>query len=303
MNFPFPTVIDSSMISTYKACPQKFFREYLEHWKPRNQSVHLHAGAAFARGLEETRNEYFVKGTDSETAIEAGVGALLEAYGNFECPEDSAKSATRMAGALEYYFTVAWPLASEPARPHEFPGGKLGIEFSFVQPFPFDHPETGEPLLYCGRADQIVDYMGGVWVEDDKTTSSLGASWVKSWDMRSQFTAYSWGLRESAGIPATGVLVRGVSILKTKYDHLPAMTYRPQYMVDEWIATTQRVLQRMVADWRDGLWIKILDDSCNDYGGCLFKQVCQSNEPQPWLETYYTKRRWNPITREEEEVA
>ena len=47
---------------------------------------------------------------------------------------------------------------------------------------------------------------------------------------------------------------------------------------------------------------KQLDNTCNEYGGCLFRQICMSKEPEPWLEANFQKRRWNPLTREEEVV-
>ena len=44
----FPHAVDSTMLATFRSCPQKFFRQYVEHWKPKAESVHLVAGGAFA---------------------------------------------------------------------------------------------------------------------------------------------------------------------------------------------------------------------------------------------------------------
>lgn len=295
---PFPSVIDSSMIATFRSCPRKFELEYLYHFKPRTESVHLHAGKAFARGLEVARQAFYEEGADPETAIAQGVGALLLAYGNFECPEDSAKSATRMAGALEYYF-FAWPLQDEQMPPATLPGsGKRAIEFSFLEPLESDHPESGDPLMYSGRFDQIVDYAGGLYGEDDKTTSQLGASWPKQWDLRSQFTGYTWGARRG-GMPLSGFVVRGVSILKSKYDSAMAITYRPDWMVERWYLQVLRDIERMKTMWASGLFDYNLDHACAEYGGCGFRKVCMSQEPGPWLKQDFEQRRWDPVTREE----
>jgi len=137
----FPEYIDSSMLSSFKACEELFRKTYVEHWKPKDSSVHLHAGGAFAKGLEVARRAFFTgefiepdytwlevpdappvkrlgwkssqqaNSIDSETSIALGLQALLAAYGDFDCPEDSAKSASRMAGAFEYYFDN-YPLRS-----------------------------------------------------------------------------------------------------------------------------------------------------------------------------------------------
>src|SRR5436190_216947 len=99
---PFPSVIDSSMMHAFKSCPQKAYLEYVNHWKPKVPSVHLHAGKAFAAGLERARELFYIEGVPEAEATEQGLLTLLKEYGDFECPEDSDKSATRMAGAFEY---------------------------------------------------------------------------------------------------------------------------------------------------------------------------------------------------------
>src|SRR3972149_877635 len=108
----FPEVLDSSMLASFKSCPEMFRKIYLAQWKPKGLSVHLHAGASFAKGLEAARNAFYVEGKPVDTAIQEGLGVLLKTYGSFECPPDSAKSAERMAGAYEFYF-ANYPLDHE----------------------------------------------------------------------------------------------------------------------------------------------------------------------------------------------
>ena len=293
----FPAVIDSSLIAAFRSCPEKARLEFFEHWKPRDPSVHLHAGAAFARGLEVARTEFYVNGQPADDAEALGLAALLTFYGDFECPSDSAKSAERMAGAMEYYFHQ-YPLGHDKAVPMHLPGGKRGIEFSFLEPLDLKHPETGDPLLYSGRFDMLVDYEGMKLGEDDKTASQLGASWSRQWDLRSQFTAYVWGAAR-AGIKLDGFLVRGISILKTKYDTLQAITYRPQWQLDRWEAQVLRDVRRMIECWDSGLFDLNLDHACAEYGGCPFKSVCQMQRPEALLQQQFERRRWNPVLRVE----
>ena len=222
----FPPILDSTIIGAFRSCPQKANLAYIEHWKPRATSIHLHAGACYARGLEVTRRAFFEDGLPSEDSIALGMQALITAWGDYEAPEGSTKTLERTAGAFEYYFSV-YPLETDKATPYLLPSGKRAIEFSFAEPLSINNPQTGEPLLYCGRTDQIVDFASGVYLHDDKTTSQLGASWSKQWDLRSQFTGYCWAAAK-ADIPVNGVLIRGVSILKTKYDTAQAITYRSQ---------------------------------------------------------------------------
>lgn len=295
---PFPSVLDSTIVAAFRSCPHRAFLEYVCHYKPLDQSVHLHAGAAYAKGLEVAREAFFVEGLPKSEAETKGLEALLKAYGTFECPEDSAKSATRMAGALEFYFD-RYPLDTDPAVPIELPSGRRGIEFSFAEPLDITHPETGDPIIYCGRMDMICSFEGMTLGEDDKTTSQLGATWGRQWNLRSQFTGYTWGARQ-AGIKLDGFLVRGVSILKTRYDTQQAITYRPGWQIDRWYAQLLRDVQRMIRCWEEGYWDWSLDHACTEYGGCLFRDVCQMADPTPLLDARYERRVWNPLTREEE---
>jgi hypothetical protein len=293
---PFPPIFDSTMVGTGRACPQKLFRQYIEHWKPSTESVHLVAGGAFADGIEKARRAFYAEGKPAADALGIGLIALMKRYGTFQCPDDSAKSLDRMMGALEFYFE-RYPLGADHAEPIIY-GDKLGVEFSFSHPLPIEHPVSGDPILYVGRADMVAKSYGGIFLYDEKTTTSLGNQWLRQWDMRSQFTGYCWALRQF-GIEPKGVVVRGVSILKTKYGTAEVISYRADWEIDRWHAQTVRDIERWIGMWKEGYWDYDLDHACNEYGGCAFQRVCKSKDPETWLPTYFHKRVWDPIARQE----
>jgi len=327
----FPHTIDSTMLATFRSCPQKLNLNYLQHWKPKEDSVHLVAGGAFARGIEAARKAYFegiaVEGKvsyipdpetgeqkrtvewqengcesgNSEVAQELGLAALIVHYGDFECPPDSAKSLGRTAGALEFYYEN-YPFGMDGTNPVTFSSGRRGIEFSFAEPLDFKHPVTGDPVLYTGRADMVAEFAGGTYVFDEKTTSQLGASWPRQWELRSQFTGYVWAAQQS-GLSVQGAVVRGVSILKTKYDTLQAMTYRSPFEIDRWLKQVNHDLKRMQQCWEEGWWDFNLDHACAEYGGCQFTRVCKSATPESWLPMYFEQRVWDPLARKQLTVA
>lgn len=294
---PFPEVIDSSLIAAARSCGQKVYREYFEHWKGKDPNVHLHAGAAYAKGQEITRRAFYEEGKDAEEALALGLGALLAAYGDFQCPADSAKSAERTAGALEYYYSH-YRLGEDSAIPLTLANGKRAIELGGVEVLDSLHPETGQPLQYSWRMDMAVDHNGVKLAVDDKTTSQLGASWPRQWDLRSQFTSYIWGAKRN-GIELNGFLVRGVSILKTKYDTMEAITYRPDWQIDRWYEQLLRDVERLKKQWEEGYFDYSLDHACTEYGGCQFRNVCLSRDPTQVLENFFERRKWDPITRTE----
>lgn len=320
----FPHAWDSTMLAAFRSCPQKAFRNYVEHWKPKAESVHLVAGGAFAKGVEVARMAYFegqepiwhevhesgvrkmkIKGYrlsgvdlgDRDKAEALGLQACINAYGDFECPAESAKSLERTAGALEFYF-AQYPIGADGLTPLTFPNGRRAIEFSFAEPLDVMHPITGQPILYTGRCDMIAEFAGGTFAVDEKTTSSLGASWGRQWEMRGQFSGYQWAAQR-AGLNVQGTLVRGVSILKTKYDHQSCPTYRAPHEIERWLGQTERDLERAIAMWRANYWDYALDSACAEYGGCSMLRICKSPQPEDWLPVDFTQRVWDPLARKE----
>lgn len=293
----FPHTFDSTMLAAFASCPQKMFRTYVEHWKPKSESVHLVAGGAFAKGIEVARKAFYEQGLGKEESEALGLAALIAAYGDFECPADSAKSLERTAGALEFYYT-SYPFGECGLTPIKFPDGRWAIEFSFAEPLDILHPVTGDPILYTGRLDCIGDFAGGIYGVDEKTASSLGASWSKQWEMRSQFTGYQWAANR-AGVNMQGSLVRGVSILKTRYDTQQAITYRSPYEVERWYKQTIRNIARAIEMWKEGYWDYDLNGACAEYGGCNMVSICKSAEPEQWLPMYFDRRVWDPLARKE----
>lgn len=324
----FPHTIDSTMLAAMRSCPQKLFRTYLQHWKPKTESVHLVAGGAFAKGIEVARKAYFEgeypiygevpsdqpgllptrkwigvehrQAGFKEDSEAAGLEALIMAYGDFECPPESAKSLERTAGALEFYYSN-YPLGADGMTPVLLANGTFGIEFSFAEPIGINHPVTGDPILYTGRADMIADFAGGVYVVDEKTTSQLGASWSRQWEMRSQFTGYQWACRQH-GIATAGSIIRGVSILKTKYDTQQAITYRGDWEIDRWEQQVLRDVKRLIQMWEDNWYDYAMDSACGEYGGCSLMQVCKSATPDTWLPMYFEQRVWDPLARKQTSV-
>jgi hypothetical protein len=296
----FPEVLDSSMMAAFKSCPQLFFKVYIAQWKSRTEKVDLHAGKAFARGLEIARRGFFEQGLNAEAAEAKGLAALFEAYGNYECPSDNPKSAERVAGAYAFYMD-SYPFTMNTGFPILLPGEKRAIEISFTNPLAIDHPETGHPILYTGRGDMICSYAGANYIEDDKTTKSLGSTWSQQWDLRGQFLGYTWGFRNS-GFTVAGCLVRGVSILKTKYETQEAICNFSDFEIDRWYGELLEWIEDMKTAWRTKRWRYNLDRACTEYGGCGFKTVCKAQDEGPWLEQYFERRHWDPVTRIETKI-
>lgn len=323
MRQEFPEVLDSTMRGSWKACPRKFFWNYIFEIAPDGENVHLHAGGCFAKGLEVSRMAFYAGGSSYEDAILDGAEAFLKAWGNFDAGEHT-KTVDRMLGAYEFYHQLH-QMPTDHIQPLIL-GGRPAVEFNFVLPIPGTrHPRTGQPILYAGRSDMLGHMRGQqtLFVVDEKTTSQLGPTWGNQWLIRAQFTGYVWGARQH-GNPVAGAVIRGISILKEKYGNAEVIVYRQDWQVEEWLETLRRDCDAMVQQWQEmetkglpdhpltlddeGRIIEVqlpdrtpfaqsLDQACAAYGGCPFLRLCDSPNPENFIPIYYRLHQWDPTVR------
>lgn len=296
-SIPFPKVLDNTMVSAYRLCPRKFVWRHGEMLQRTETSIHLLSGGAYAKGLEVVRKCYFDKGLSFDESLARGAGALYAAFGMVEPhPKYSNKSATNLVGALAYYFEQ-WPIDRiiKPYRPS--PEARHTIEWNFSVPIPgISHPESGEPLLYCGRFDMIGQHemYPCLLGEDDKTTSQLGQSWFDKWRLSNQILGYCWGAREH-NLQLGGFNIRGISLLKNSFGHSEAIKLVNEWEIDRFVSNLQLTVRRMLSDWERGTWEMDMGHACAQFGGCDYLPLCEAPDPSPWIELNYVVNEWNPL--------
>jgi len=136
---------------------------------------------------------------------------------------------------------------------------------------------------------------------DEKTSTALGAQWSRNWDLDSQFTGYCWGARHY-GLPVVGALIRGISILKTKYDNADCIIYRPEWQINRWYDQLLLDVQDMLDIYHEVRKPRLALDkgTCNNYGGCAYSRLCGSEHPANWLDPYFSINTWDPLRREKQ---
>lgn len=297
VDVPFPTVFDATKIRDLRGCPHKFFLAHILGLRSTYPSIHLHAGGVFAKGQEVYRKVFYsTHGTlnhDAHHALCQATIAMINEWGEEDYWLDHAKSLPNIILALEASFDE-YPPATDVITPHMVEG-EPAVEFNFVLPIPgLFHPKTSEPILYTGRFDMLAEYQGLLYVEDDKTATSLGTSWLKQWDLRSQFTGYCWGA-SAYGKPAVGAVIRGTGIRKTKFTFMQAIQDRQEWEIERWLKQTTRDITRAMHLWEEGYWDYNLDDNCNEYGGCTYKPLCTKKNPERWISPDFEVRFWDPL--------
>lgn len=294
----FPTVIDNTQRSSFLTCPTKWYLSFCRHLAPKTPSIHLHAGGAFAHGLEHARREFYETGKSVDEAMSIGLQRMIQFYGPIQAPETKTgdKSLENCIRAYDSYMQ-RYPLGKDAITPFMV-CGKAMVEFGFSMPTQIKHPETGDPILYGGRSDMIGVMNDALWVTDEKTAGSLGEQWHKNWTLDSQFTGYVAAAR-SYGYPVAGALIRGVGLLKTKITHAEAIISRSDWEIERWWSQLHIDIKRMVQSWKDNQFSMALDkSSCNAYGGCEFLMMCNSQDPESYVPIYYRTRVWNPLEKD-----
>jgi hypothetical protein len=301
----FPLIIDNSQIGDFRKCPERWFEKYCRRITLIDSNVHLVSGGAYAKGVEVTRKLFWDDNLPMREALRAGMRAAIRYYGAFE-PHGKhwGKNIWRVLGAMEWHFNK-WPI--DKGIVPFLPAGSLkhAIEFSFAEPLPIANPDNGEPLIYAGKCDMIgQDLAAGILGPvDDKTTTQLGDYWLARWDMSSQMFGYIWAAKRAYPEYAHLIqcaFIRGVSILKTKYGEADARCYAREDQLDKWYQNTLQTLGRMVETYtrlRDHAIPpeKAWGDACSDFGGCAFKMLCESENPEVWIPVHFTENTWNPL--------
>jgi len=328
----FPLTWDSTQLAA-TACPIKFFRQHVQHLA-QEESVHLIAGASFARGIHVTRESFYTHGMDEHTSISLGIAALQEEYGDFYCPWNENKSINRMSVALEAYFSH-FRLPFDEVVPMKLADGTHSMEYGMVQPIRdlnnefILHPTLNVPLMFSGRLDLLASYMGKSWIVDEKTTSGYFPSdYGSQWELRGQFSGYSWlaeqtylaeGISELHGL--SGVIVRGVSLPKSVSNDASKrqasyadsgtvkfrehLSHRSEFMVANWHRfMVEKVLQAKESYLRyldneakqpEKFFTGNYGDMCTSYSrACSFMASCKNPDAESFLSVDYPQTIWRP---------
>jgi hypothetical protein len=156
--------------------------------------------------------------------------------------------------------------------------------------------------VYSGTPDTVLEYGGGLWLVDEKTSSinfdkdgTFKRAWVSQWKRWGQYTGYVWALGMQ-GVKIDGVLCRGIGVLKGGISTIEVASPRAEWMVNEWILSTTKTIERIQESRKTGSWDGANDDNCVKYGReCEFIGQCTSPKPDY---SKFKRGTWEPLTRQ-----
>ena len=313
--FILPAVVDATMLSAFRTCPQQFAFAHGFGLRPTGsgRSVDLVAGGAFAAARERLYVATYEEGSTRQAGLEAARVVFDREWGDFE-PEPKARPSPKTQAAtwraLESYaewqnppFDGVAPLASN---------GRSAFEWSFAIPLTREstgldgwplHPESGDPFVYAGRLDQLGRLGGMPVVLDDKTTSQFRSTWAPSLSFRAQFIGYVFAIQRLVDPACDTLIARQTAIRATGPEHREALVQYPKHVVRRWLETTRNTLDLLVRAYATGRFAPTLGDACVAWSRlCEFAPLCLSHEPEARFGDYAVSR-WSPLAREAALVA
>lgn len=299
----FPIFLDNSMFQAFSLCKYKGWMSYMRNIAAAGINIHLHFGGAFAKGLETVRLSFYAEGKHLDDAITDGLVAMWRTWGTYVPAKPTPKTIDRLECALIAYFNH-WDPRTDYLQPYIGADKRPAVEFTFAVPIPGTrHPQTNEEILFVGRFDLLAQfaqdaYRGALFVDDEKTSTSLGPQWRDQWHLSSQMTGYTWASR-TYGLPVAGAMVRGIGILKTEIKLDQVITMRDEWAIQRWLDRVRAQIAEMIECWQTRSWPQVLNAACGMYGGCTYRLLCEHQNPEDWLEGNYRHHVWNPLDKDD----
>lgn len=127
--------------------------------------------------------------------------------------------------------------------------------------------------LYAGTMDRIENWGGQIYVDDHKTTKSLGLSFFESFRPHPQIDGYCFACRETVG-SCNGAMINGVSTAKApkeRFQRFPSS--RTDEEIDGWKEVFTDETDSMLRDIeRNHFPRKTV--YCNRWGKCKYWELC-----------------------------
>ena len=161
-------------------------------------------------------------------------------------------------------------------------------------------------VVLQGRIDYLGARDGQTMFMDHKTTSMMGPSYFKDFEMSSQFSTYAWAIQQLVGtMPAFGI-VNALGIRKpTKTGQaLDFQRYTVRFTeekLQEWHADVVRLIQDFLTYYSSGFFPRHTKWCVGKYGECQYYNVCTlpSAQRQTMLATGdYKDVTWDPTKNE-----
>jgi hypothetical protein len=296
-------VWDSTSIKRTETCLRKYQYEALEGWRSPYRSVHLWFGGLYASALEHFHKHMAEGKSYDEALVEVVAEAMINSW-DHELNEQGERAVGTGAAATfdnnvktreTLIRSIIWYL--ENFREDYFQTfitntGAAAVEFTFKI-------DVDNGLMFSGHIDRLcVDPGGDIFVHDQKTTTAtLGPHYFNQFKPDSQFSMYTFAGKMIYNAPVKGVIIDAaqVAVGFTRYARSP--TFRMDDELEEWYSETMYRIEEVHRAVERNYFPRN-PASCNNYGGCPYRQVCSRplHVRENFLEASFVRgERWEPL--------
>tara|TARA_R110000868_G_scaffold307378_1_gene568831 strand:+ start:3950 stop:4873 length:924 start_codon:yes stop_codon:yes gene_type:complete len=286
---------DSTSLSAFEKCPRYYEYKHIQGWQPLLLSVHLRFGGAYATALEHFF-KHLALGDDRDTATRKVIHEALISTWDREMPEEdgvpwdsmhNTKTRETLIRSIVWYLDHFEDDATQTVI---LANGKPAVELSFKLP-------VEDSIVFCGHLDRLVEYSGGQYVMDQKTTgTTISTKFFSDFTPDIQMSMYTWAGQIIFDIPVKGVIIDAAQIAVgfTRFER--GFVHRTKPLLDDWFDSTMATIERARKATLENHF-PMNRTACGNYGGCEFRKICShSPEHRPnFLEADFVKMpRWDP---------
>ncbi len=276
---------DAHSLGNFKRCPRYYQYTIREGYTTRRAALTLVFGLIFHEAME-CAARMRAAGDDLTTILRAAFRLVhLRVRDNSE-PFLDAPIERQPLSLLR---AVVWFLDEHQGDDTLEINGKPAVELAFKFPL-------NSRIMLCGYLDRLINFAGGVYVEDYKTTKSAVTSrYFENYSPDTQVSMYSVAGRIILAQPVAGVLITGIQLGGTFSRSSRGLISRTPAQLDEWLKETEEWIG--LADYyaKRASWPQN-DKVCGLYGGCMFRSIC-SRDPsvrEAFLQGDFVRSSWDP---------
>lgn len=282
-------VWDSTSLSLAMKCPKLYEYRMIRSIVSNQTKVDLLFGGLYASALEHFY-KYRTEGATIDEALERVVRETLvktwTPTGPVAFPHET-KTRMNLIRTIVWYIDEFAEETEDTPKTHILQNGKPAVELSFTL-------EMSADILYAGHLDRVVDYGGGLYWMDQKTTGkTLGQFYIDQFTPDNQFTGYTWAGKTILHSPIRGGIVDAAQIAVGFTRFARFFVSRGEDEIDEWISDVKETVHRTQEYTARGSFPRNRTACFN----CEYRKLC--SVPPRMRETfmqsdYHLAEHWEP---------
>ena len=168
---------------------------------------------------------------------------------------------------------------------------KAPIKFLYTEtPFAIHFPDN---IIMCGRMDGIVEWQGGVYVFERKTTSQLGSTFFEKFELNYQIDCYCLGCMELVGA-CNGAIIDAARVCKPAPNIITDFARDVVSRTKNELVLAKKNIIEIVEDMQHGPMYQN-KDACMQYNQkCQYYDLCMGACDERIVHAMYEVSKWDP---------